>query len=215
MGNPLRRKSTAPEPQPRPEPRDEMERAEQLVDWWEAERKEAQEWGKTYNRFRGACTPRQVIEMWKNGVNEKGKRLTRGEVEVLVERWVELFGTLPPSKPVEPKPPAEPMPEDDTMLDINDVMRLTGISKSSINRDYRRKPPTFPPPTHRVGVGNHGKRWKAGVVKAWLAEREWEALIVFDHSTPIGSKTKSRQSQAILPGGPPSRGSALKMDGMC
>ena len=58
---------------------------------------------------------------------------------------------------------AEPEPADTTMLDMHDVMRLTGLSKSTIKRmvsDDR-----FPKPIHlsprRIG-------WPAGDVKAWL-----------------------------------------------
>ena len=168
-----RRRGDGPPTPSRPGPRDDWERAERIADDWEGQREDWEWNAKLANRFHGT-TPRQVIEMWKNGTNEKGKPLTKFEVLALVERWCKLFGTLPPSEPAEPKPLTEPIPEDDTMLTIKEVERITGRDMSSINRDYRRKPPTFPPPTHRVGVGNHGKRWKAGVVKVWLAEREWK-----------------------------------------
>ena len=59
----------------------------------------------------------------------------------------------------------EPEPDDDDMLRMRDVVRLTGVSKSSIKRMVIDK--RFPPPmrlsTRRIG-------WPAREVKAWLRQ---------------------------------------------
>ena len=62
-------------------------------------------------------------------------------------------------------PTAEPEPEDDTMLRMGEVVRLTGISDSTIKRmviDGR-----FPKPM-RLSPRRIG--WKAGEVKSWIRQ---------------------------------------------
>jgi prophage regulatory protein len=107
--------------------------------------------------------------MWETGKNEDGRKLTKFEVQALGERWCQLFGCFPPGNDVDPAtvPPTEPMPADDTRIDMHEVIRLTGLSKSSIKRmveDGR-----FPSPdkmsTRRIN-------WFARVVREWIEERE-------------------------------------------
>jgi prophage regulatory protein len=112
-----------------------------------------------------------VIKMWETGKNEQGRKLSQFEFAGLVERWCELFGSLPPdddaSEPdgnASPKT-SEPEPEDDTMLRMGEVVRLTGISGSTVKRmviDGR-----FPKPM-RLSPRRIG--WKAGEVKTWIRQ---------------------------------------------
>ena len=113
--------------------------------------------------------PSRVIAMWETGRNDKGRPLSKFELAALVERWCELFGCLPPSGGISAAPPTpvEPEPEDNTMLRMPDVVRMTGLSESTIER--RIEDGAFPKATkiskRRIG-------WPAHKVKAWLAERE-------------------------------------------
>ena len=101
--------------------------------------------------------------------HRNGKRLTKFEVQALGERWYELFGCSPPShgngQAVQPAP-IEPELQDTTMLHMIDVVRMTGLSTSTIKRKMGK---TFPAPT-KISVRRIG--WPAHKVKAWLAERE-------------------------------------------
>ena len=169
MGNSRRKVGHDPqEPPYRPEPRTALERAERIADDLEGMREDWQWDNELRARFRDAG-PRQAIEMWKSGLNERGKPLNKFELQALAERWGELFGFLPPTDGAVASP-SQPQPADDTMLDIEEVARLTGLSVSSINRKYRENPPSFPPPT-KLSV--HRKGWPTRVVKDWLSERAW------------------------------------------
>ena len=68
------------------------QRAEKLEAWGEAIADDH----KLANRFYDAG-PSRVVEMWASGKNEKGRPLSKFEVQALGERWCELFGSLPPS----------------------------------------------------------------------------------------------------------------------
>ena len=134
---------------------------------WEAQYEECQRSYAIAARFQDT-SPSEVIEMWQSQTNEKGRKLTQFEFEALIERWLELFGRYPPNGeelngPVPEQPSTtEPMPEDDTMLRIGEVVRLTGISGSTMNRmvlDGR-----FPKPM-RLSPRRIG--WPAREVKAW------------------------------------------------
>jgi prophage regulatory protein len=110
-------------------------------------------------RFRDA-TPTEVIAMWESGTNEKGQRLNQFEFAALCERWIEIFNDLPhdddasgddatelPTQPM-PYPELEPL-RSDTMVNIKEVGRRTGISESTIKRmvkDGRFPKPMRPSP---------------------------------------------------------------------
>jgi prophage regulatory protein len=107
--------------------------------------------------------------MWETGRNEGGQKLSKFEFGALVERWCDLFGDLPPDDaPLgidvadQPMVPA-PEPEPDTMLRMPEVVRLTGLSVSTIKRmvldDRFPKPMRLSP--RRIG-------WPAREVKTWI-----------------------------------------------
>ena len=97
-------------------------------------------------------------------------RSTKSSSKPLIERWVELFGRYPanddealngsaaaPATPQEPEPP-----EDDTMLHMPDVVRMTGLSESTIERRIAegKFPKATKISTRRIG-------WPAHKIKAW------------------------------------------------
>lgn len=142
---------------------------QQAADW--AAQKEDFDYGASLEaRFRH-CGPDDVIVMWETGTNEHGKRLTRFERQALVERWVCLFNSWPPSTDTSHATPPHPHddPADDTMLRIEEVMRLTGISQSQLRRMWMEEPPRFPRP---VKLSERMIGWKASDVKAWREERD-------------------------------------------
>jgi predicted DNA-binding transcriptional regulator AlpA len=65
--------------------------------------------------------------------------------------------------------PAEPAPDDKNMLTIQDVVRMTTLSPSSVNRMYREQPPRLPPP---VKIGQRRKAWRARDIAAWVEARD-------------------------------------------
>jgi prophage regulatory protein len=156
-----------------------IEEARALADKWHAMGESYQEAQQLASRFADAG-PHRVIEMWETGRviddprlprSRHGQPLSKFEVQALVERWAELFGCLPPrtgsgTPSAEPAPTAPP-PKDDTMLRMGEVIRITGLGKSTIKRHVAEK--KFPEPT-RISVRRIG--WQAGKVRAWLAERE-------------------------------------------
>jgi prophage regulatory protein len=137
----------------------------------------ASQWGAQYedhlrtvaiaNRFKGA-SPSEVIRMWESGRNERGQKLSQMEFTALVERWLELFRAYPAETDATSDGSADnqlkqPQLEDDSMLRMPEVTRVTGLSKSTIKR--RVSDGTFPKPMHlsprRIG-------WPAREVKDWL-----------------------------------------------
>jgi prophage regulatory protein len=145
-----------------------IEQAKALAAQWEAQYEAYLRSSAISTRFEDT-TPSEVIRMWETCRNERGQRLTQFELEALVERWVGLFGAYPPSEDsavpsgsTVPQP-EEPEPQDDDMLSPRDVVRLTGLSKSTIKRMFNDG--RFPKPMHlsprRIG-------WPAREVKAWL-----------------------------------------------
>jgi prophage regulatory protein len=141
---------------------------------WEARRRQHERDNALAARFQDSSAG-DVITMWETGKNEQGRMLSQFEFGALVERWCELFGTLPPDDAEElngiagdqSTNKAEPEPEDDTMLRIGEVIRLTGISGSTIKRmvvDGR-----FPKPL-RLSPRRIG--WQARDVKAWVRQLE-------------------------------------------
>lgn len=151
-------------------PRKELtiEEADALATRWEAMAETYAEACKLASRFNDAG-PSRVVEMWRTGRNEKGKRLTKFETQALGDRWCELFGSLPPSVGESSTPPAppQPVPADDAMLHMPDVERMTGLGKSTIKRKMRDG--SFPMPT-KISTKRIG--WPAHKVKAWIADRE-------------------------------------------
>jgi prophage regulatory protein len=122
------------------------------------------------DRFRDAPAS-QLVSMWENQSNEKGQPLNQFEFSALCSAWLQTFGCLPPDNDAGAgtadthAAPPEPEPEDDTMLRMPDVVRLAGVSESTIKRmvlDGR-----FPKPMRlsRRSIG-----WPARDVKVWLRQ---------------------------------------------
>jgi predicted DNA-binding transcriptional regulator AlpA len=122
------------------------------------------------SRFRDAGAA-DVIHMFETGTNEKGEPLSQFEFEALCERWCAVFGELPPFGPPDETPAAEPdpLPPDDAMLAMRDVIRITGMSKSTIKRWVNDPASTFPKP---VKISKRAIRWPADQVKAWRKRLE-------------------------------------------
>jgi predicted DNA-binding transcriptional regulator AlpA len=117
--------------------------------------------------------PEGLVQMWETGKNLEGKKLSDFEFQALVEAWCRVFGEFPPfdddaEDDVTPQEPAiseTELPQDDTMLGRKEVVRLTGVSWSTIQRivlDGRFPKPMRPSP-HRIG-------WPARDVRAFLEE---------------------------------------------
>jgi prophage regulatory protein len=147
-----------------------VEQARALASQWEAQYDDHLRTSAIASRFRDA-TPSEVVRMWESCRNERGQKLTQIEVAALVERWLELFGRYPLADNGNDDDEAgntarqnqEPTPVDDTMLDMRDVVRMTGLSESTIKRMFNDG--RFPKPLHlsprRIG-------WPARQVKDWL-----------------------------------------------
>jgi predicted DNA-binding transcriptional regulator AlpA len=116
------------------------------------------------SRFSNA-SPADVLRMFQACENEKGQPLSQFEFEALCERWCAVFGELPPmgSLSVDAEP-SDPLPADDTTINMKEVVRITGLSKSTIKRWVSDPTNDFPKPdklsTRRIG-------WRAEHVKAW------------------------------------------------
>lgn len=141
------------------------DQAEALVKQWEEQREDAERMPRA--DYFSEASAMDLVAMWRSRKNMEGRRLTKYEFGCFVERWVEVFGDVPATDgdtsfgDIEAKP--EPMPADDTMLRVPDVLRLTGISHTTIKRmvgDGR-----FPKPM-RLGV--RAKGWPAREIKAWI-----------------------------------------------
>jgi predicted DNA-binding transcriptional regulator AlpA len=144
-----------------------IDQAKALAAQWKAQYEEHLRTVEIATRFKDA-TPSEVIRMWETGRKERGQKLSQAEFAALVERWLELFGAYPPNdndddnEPTAPQP-REPQPQDDDMLSPRDVVRITGLSLSTIKRMFNDG--RFPKPLHlsprRIG-------WPARQVKDWL-----------------------------------------------
>ena len=71
--------------------------AKALAADWQAQYQDHLRTAAIDNRFKDA-SPSEVIRMWESGRNERGQKLSQFEFTALVERWLELFGALPPSE---------------------------------------------------------------------------------------------------------------------
>jgi prophage regulatory protein len=102
-------------------------------------------------------------------IAESGKVRGGADLEALDEAWCQKFGEplCGPGRPSEPKAESEPEPADDTMLDIKEVARITGLSKSTVNRmvDDGRFPRPVKLSPRRIG-------WPAVEVKAWVEDKD-------------------------------------------
>jgi prophage regulatory protein len=144
-----------------------LEEAQTLADQLKAQREDFERLPNA-DYFRDA-TPHDLIRMWKTGKNTNGKKLTDREFGCLVERWVEAFGGLPPFDADEGESgeavtlaKLPDLPPDDTVVRPVEVVRLTGLSKSTINRMVSAG--TFPPP---LRIGERARGWLARDLKAW------------------------------------------------
>ena len=133
-----------------------IDQATALADGWHDMGDVYKEAQRLTARFADA-SPQRVIEMWESGRNEKGRPLSKFEVQALGERWCELFGCLPPTLGTNsfPPTPAEPESQDDTILGMREVRRMTGLSTSTIKRQMARRSQR---PRRSASGGSVGRR---------------------------------------------------------
>ena len=140
--------------------------ARALADEWLDQAEHARYEASITSYFNG-CSAHQLIGMWEGGNNLKGKPLSRFETQALAEAWCRVFGELPPDddgdETAAPLPPQPELPPDDTMLRTKDVLRLIGLSRSTLKRMVIDK--RFPAPV-RLSPRRIG--WPADDVKTWL-----------------------------------------------
>jgi prophage regulatory protein len=145
-----------------------IEEAQASADQWKAQREDQDR--QPDAAYFSDASPHDLVRMWKSGKSTRGKKLTKYEFGCLVERWVEVFDGLPPSNEQDgsetnasPAASSTSLPEDDTMLRTSVVLRLTGLSMSTIRRmvDDGR----FPQP---LRIGERAKGWLARDVKSWI-----------------------------------------------
>ena len=144
-----------------------LARARLLADGW-AWQKEQSDYNSAICSHFDGTTPHQLIGMWESGKTLQGRPLSPFEVQALAEKWLAVFGELPPdcSEDSEPDPPPEPeteLPADDTMLRARDVVRITGLSLATLKRKVIAG--DFPKPM-RLSPRRIG--WPARDVKHWL-----------------------------------------------
>ena len=146
-----------------------IEEAQALAERMEAMAEGLKESWALTARFSDA-SPTTVVAMWRSGRNEKGKRLSKFEVQALGERYWELFKAPPPSMgqsgPAPTEPPPAPPADDNQLLRMRDVERITSLGKTTIKR--KMADGTFPKP---VKISTRRMGWPAYTIKAWLAER--------------------------------------------
>jgi len=121
------------------------------------------------SRFARACSS-AVLQMFETGTNEKGEPLTQFEFEALCERWCEVFGFLPPmGEPSEHVGEPDTLPDDEELLNMKRVVRIAGVSKSTIKRWVADPESNFPKP---VQISKRRIGWRADAVKAWRSKIE-------------------------------------------
>ena len=117
------------------------------------------------------ATAANLVSMWESGKNsETGKKLTPWEFQALAEQWRQRFGEWPKGERASAKKPG-PLDQvedvqDDTVLRKREVLRLTGLSESTLKRWV--KAGTFPAP---FKLGPDMNAWQANHVKSWIHER--------------------------------------------
>ena len=168
-----------------------LARAKELADDWAWEAREAAHTAALCHYFDDA-SPHQLIEMWETGKDLRGKLLDQFETRALTEAWCRVFGELPPEDDDADDPasqgPGQPeldLPADDTMLRTKDVLRITGLSLSTLKRmviDER-----FPRPM-RISPRRLG--WPARDVRQWLEGLEVGAM------RPAGERCVDRWAPA-------------------
>ena len=144
-----------------------IDTARALAKDWRRSEKDAAQSASIADHFKHA-TPNELIRMWENDSNLAGRPLSDFEWQALIEAWCRVFGSLPPDEDetaseeaVEPAP----LPDDRTMLQMRDVTRLTGLSKSTIKRQVVAG--TFPKPL-KLSARRLG--WLAQEVNAWFSQ---------------------------------------------
>ena len=147
-----------------------LSQARALADEWADQREHAANEAALNAHFNG-CSAHQFIDMWEKGTNLKGRPLSQWEGQALVEAWCRVFGELPPNEddPISagPSSPQPELPPDDTMLRARDVLRIIGLSRSTLKRMVLEG--RFPKPV-RLSPRRIG--WPARDVKAWLDDAE-------------------------------------------
>lgn len=102
---------------------------------WEAQYRQHKDQQELDARF-AESSPGDLLAMWRAGKNERGRRLSKFEVEALVETFIRVFGERPPTSPGAAASPTESQ----TMLDEaklvrrSDAAELLGVSVATLDR---------------------------------------------------------------------------------
>ena len=146
-----------------------LDEARALASEMDDARSEAMAVNEAEQQLLGTSASR-LVSLWEKGVWLDGQSFTHPQVDAIVSAWLRRFGCLPPSIEDDGSEPeatsaadAAPEPADDAMLDMHDIVRMTGISESTVKRmisDGR-----FPKPI-KLSIRRIG--WPARQVKAWI-----------------------------------------------
>ncbi|MGE0055999.1 MAG: helix-turn-helix transcriptional regulator [Hyphomicrobium sp.] len=158
----MRRKSKDDGPGQNQQPRLTMREARRMAAEWEADLEDHIRETDLEDRFAG-MPPMKLLDMMEKGRNEKGRKLNKLEFEALARALYQLFGTVPYVVQGDKPQDSEPLPQDDTMLDIKEVSRLSGLSVSTIKRN--RDVVGFPQP---IRISERRIAWKAGEVRKYI-----------------------------------------------
>ena len=131
-----------------------LDQARALADQWRDQREDAErEPNALYYRD---ATPHDVTQMWATGRGMDGKKLKPRQIACLVERWMEIFRSLPPDQGNGNEDDGaikQPTPADDTTIPAKEVERFLGVSKSTLKRMVKKG--RFPP-ARRTGIRTRG-----------------------------------------------------------
>ena len=127
--------------------------------------------------------PWELVEIWETGRNGRGKPLNDADIQALIKRWrkVPLPGTPDPealgcldrsngSDATVDRAPLtanDSLPDPEAMLGISDVLKATGLSRSSIDRMVKNG--RFPKPLKPTG--SH-RKWPGWMVSNWITDLE-------------------------------------------
>ena len=145
-----------------------FDEAKHLAEQWQGMYEDYQ-WAQALTSRFSDAAPADMVRMWETGRNEKGRPLSKYEVEALAERWHQIFGTMPPfgDTPPAPTQPVEPEP-DGPLPTMRDAVKITTMSKTTIKRWVSDNDNDFPKPVklspRRIG-------WRKKDVVAWLEQR--------------------------------------------